>query len=261
MNGMMFYTGLNNYKGNHLYSYMIMSIYFSLNEPRPQKAAKSPMMELRADKRTAVEPQDVMEEVMEEDEVLDVAIEAKPQRAKPMRPLKPTILSENKIVSTKKTRKVTFNEKDTNSTPNAKVTTQNETEDLTANGQIALEEHNRAVEGIRDEIARTELKRLLSRTQNNLKITLTKTKQERVKHQQIVEFHTAKDQEHEFEMEQQILKTKIAQESDAVVRNKYSKLKKTCYNLSKDIEAANGTINELKNVTITMERLAHQMEA
>ena len=100
-----------------------MSIYFSLNEPRPQKAAKSPMMVLRADKRTAVEPQDDMEEVMEEDEWLDVAIEAKPQRAKPMRPLKPTILSENKIVSTKKTRKVTFNEKDTNSTPNAKVTT------------------------------------------------------------------------------------------------------------------------------------------
>ena len=57
------------------------------------------------------------------------------------------------------------------------------------------------------------------------------------------------------------LKIKIAQESDAEVRNKYSRLKKTCSNLGKDIERANETINELKNGRTTMERAAQQMEA
>ena len=80
-----------------------MSINFSLNEPRPQKVIKPPMMVLKAYKRPAVEPQNVREEVMKEEEVLDAAMEAKPQRAKPMRPLKSTILPENKIVSNKKT--------------------------------------------------------------------------------------------------------------------------------------------------------------
>ena len=117
---------------------------------------------------------------MEEEKELDGAMEAKPQRAKPKRPLKPALLPQNKIMSYKKTRKVTFNETNTNSTSNAKVMNQSETEDLTANGQTALEEHNREVEGIRAEIARTELKKLLSRAQNTLKTTLTRTKQERV---------------------------------------------------------------------------------
>ena len=62
-------------------------------------------------------------------------------------------------------------------------------------------------------------------------------------------------------MDQQILKIKIAQESDAEVRNKYSRLKKTCSNLGKDIERANETINELTNGRTTMERAAQQMEA
>ena len=47
------------------------------------------MKVLKADRRPAAEPQNDMEEVMEEETELDEAMEAKPQRAKPKRPLKP----------------------------------------------------------------------------------------------------------------------------------------------------------------------------
>ena len=46
-----------------------------------------------------------------------------------------------------------------------------------------------------------------------------------------------------------------------MARNKYSQLKKTYHNLSKDHEKANETIKGLKGVMITMERTANQLKA
>ena len=90
---------------------------------------------------------------------------------------------------------------------------------------------------------------------------MTKIKKEREQHLKIVEFHTAKSQEHEIEIEQQILRTKIAKESDAVSRNKCSQLKKTYHNLGKDHKKANETIQGLKGVMNSMERAANQQKA
>jgi hypothetical protein len=87
-------------------------------------------------------------------------------------------------VSSKKTRNVTFNEISTKGTYNVKVVKPRETEDLKANDSNAIEEHNREVEVIRAEIAKTEMKKLLSRAQNIQK--------EREQHLKIVEFHTAR---------------------------------------------------------------------
>ena len=141
---------------------------------------------------------------MEEETELDAAIDAKPQRAKPKRPLKPALLPPNKIVSSKKPRKVTFNEISTKGTSNVKVVKPRETEDLKADDSNAIKEHNNEVEVIRAEIAKTEMKKLLSRAQNSLKVTLTRIQKEREQHLKIVEFHTARGQEHEIEIEQQI---------------------------------------------------------
>ena len=105
---------------------------------------------------------------MEEVKVLVEAMEPKPQRTKSMRPLKSTIPTTNKIMSSKKTRKVTFTESNTNSTPKAKATNQNVTEDLATNAQTDQEEHNCEVANIRAEIARTELTKALSKAQNTL---------------------------------------------------------------------------------------------
>ena len=69
-------------------------------------------------------------------------------------------------------------------------------------------------------------------------------KQERVQHDQIREILTAKGQENEIEMDQQVLKIRLAQESETEMRNKYSRLKRTCSSIGKDVEKANETIAE-----------------
>ena len=49
------------------------------------------MMVIKADRRPVAEPRNNMEEVMEEVKELAEAMEPKPQRTKPMRPLKSAI--------------------------------------------------------------------------------------------------------------------------------------------------------------------------
>ena len=97
--------------------------------------------------------------------------------------------------------------------------------------------------------------------QNTLKCALSRMKQERVQHDQLREILTAKGQENEIEMDQQGLKIRLAQESEAEMRIKYSKLKRNCFSIGKDVEQANETIAELTNGRTTMEREAQLLEA
>ena len=214
------------------------------------------MKVMRTDRKTIAEPQNDVEDVMEEGTGLDEAKEAAPKR-----PIKSVLLPSHKIVNSKKNRNVTFNDLSTKGTTNVKVVKPGETEDLKVDNTNAIEEHNREVEVSRAEIAKTEMKKLLSRAQNSLKVVLTKIKNEREEHLKIMAFHTAKSQEHEIEIEQQTLRTKVAQESDAVSRNKYSQLKKTYHNLGKDHKKANETIKGFKSVMNSMERAANQQKA
>ena len=157
-----------------------------------------------------MKPQNYVEDVMEEGTGLDEAKEAAPKSAKSKRPIKSAFLPPHKIVSSKKNRNVTFNDLSTKGTANVKVVKAGETEDLKVDDTNAIEEHNREVEVIIAEIAKTEMKKLLSRAQNSLKVVLTKIKKEREQNLKIVAFHTAKSQEHEIEIEQQALRTRIA---------------------------------------------------
>ena len=81
-------------------------------------------------------------------------------------------------MSSKKTRNVTFNEISTKGTSNVKVVKPRENEDLKSDDSNAIGEHNREVKVIRAETAKTEMKKLLSRAQNSLKVTMTRIQME-----------------------------------------------------------------------------------
>ena len=82
----------------------------SLNEPRPPRADKTLVKVLRTDRKPVAEPQNDMEDVMEEGTGLDEAKEAAPKSAKSKRPIKSALLPPHKVVSSKKNRNVTFND-------------------------------------------------------------------------------------------------------------------------------------------------------
>lgn len=86
-------------------------------------------------------------------------------------------------------------------------------------------------------------------------------KQERIQHDQIRELLTVKGQENEVELDQQVLKIRLAQEAEAEFWNKNSRLKTNCISIGKDIEQANETIAELTNGKAKVEREAKLLEA
>ena len=152
MGGIRFYTGLLRIKESKFT--VVDNVYFcSLNESRPLKAEKTLMKVMRTDRKTIAEPQNDVEDVMEEGTGLDEAKEAAPKR-----PIKSVLLPSHKIVNSKKNRNVTFNDLSTKGTTNVKVVKPGETEDLKVDNTNAIEEHNREVEVIRAEIAKTEKK-------------------------------------------------------------------------------------------------------
>ena len=155
---------------------LTMSIFCSLNEPRPLKTDQNLVKVVRINKNTIAEPQNEVEDVMEERTGLDEAKEAAPKKAKSKKPIKSTLLQPHKTVNSKKTRSVTFTDQSTKGTANVKA---GEIDDLKLDDTDAIEEQNRKVEFIRAEIAKTEMRSLLSRSKNSLKVVLTKLTKER----------------------------------------------------------------------------------
>ena len=140
-----------------------MSIFCSLNESRPLKTDQTLVKVVRINKNTIAEPQNEVEDVMEERTGLDEAKEAAPKKDKSKKPIKSALLPPHKTVNSKKNRSVTFTDQSTKGTANVKAVKAGEIDDLKLDDTNAIEEQNRKVEFIRAEIAKTEMKKLLSR--------------------------------------------------------------------------------------------------
>ena len=117
------------------------------------------------------------------------------------------------------------------------------------------------IEMERAELAKAEMLTHLTRSKKGLRVALTKLEKERDQNLKMAAFHNAKVQEMDIEGEQLALCTKVAHESEAVIRNKHSKLKSTYHHLAKANKESNESITELKNNINSMERVNDQQKA
>ena len=130
-----------------------------------------------------------------------------------------------------------------------------ENNEMEENGQTQNIEMERA------EMAKAEMLKMVTRSKNHLKSALSKLEKERDQKINMTALHNAKVQEMDIECEQLVLRAKIAQDSEAIIRKKYSKIKSTYHQLTEAGKESDETVKELKETINSMERLKEQQNA
>ena len=100
------------------------------------------------------------------------------------------------------------------------------------------------------ELQKDDMKNMDSRTKTFAKRTMVKLMKECKQNKALVIKHNAKVEELENDLDQQVIRTKIAQESEMAIRERYTKAKKGYLELSDNEQVSGKLANRQKSITL-----------